>query len=271
MRLAQSTIAFQDKHLAASDQPFPTTISEIVDRWPELGWDGIEIWYPHVAGLDDPALDALAQQLRHQGLAVPMLSSYFNFTSSAEHAADSMAHGHEVIRRGHILGAEALRIFTGKHRSADADEQQWQRCADCLQELCDTAAAHGIVLALHMHDWNLIDTVAGTRRLINMVERANLRVLSKPSIYAPEHLAVHEALADVLQGIHLTAAHTIDGRSVPCRLAESDLDWPACIAHLRQLGYDGWLTLNWMAANGWAMGRDAAAWLRTVLDELEER
>lgn len=269
MRLAQSTIAFQDTHLDHSDEPFPTTITELVARWPELGWDGIEIWYPHVADLDDTALVAVAAQLREQDLAVPMLSSYYNFTSSADHAADSLTHGHEVLRRARILGAEALRIFTGKHRSADADNEQWQRCAVCLQELCDAAASHGIILALHMHDWNLIDTVAGTRRLIDMVGRANLKVLSKPSIYAPEHLAVHEALADVLQGIHLTAAHTRDGRSVPCRLAESDLDWPACIAHLRRLGYDGWLTLNWMAANGWAMGRDAAAWLRSVLREQE--
>ena len=270
MRLAQSTIAFQDKHLAASDEPFPTTIAEIIARWPELGWDGVEIWYPHVAELDEAVLAALAKQLRDRALAVPMLSSYYNFTSSDAHAADSLAHGHEVIRRARILGAEALRIFTGKHRSADADEQQWQRCATCLQELCDAAADHGIVLALHMHDWNLIDTVAGTRRLIDLVGRDNLRVLSKPSIYAPEHLAVHEALADVLQGVHLTAARCVDGHNNPCRLAESDLDWPACIAHLRRLGYDGWLTLNWMAANGWAMGRDAATWLREVLTQQEQ-
>ncbi|MFW5752525.1 MAG: sugar phosphate isomerase/epimerase family protein [Planctomycetota bacterium] len=268
MRIAQSTIGFQAKHLTASSEPFPTTVSELVPLFVELGWQGIEIWEPHVAELERDELAALGTQIREAGLTVPMLSSYYNFTKSPEHAAESLANGHRVLYEARLLGARSLRIFTGNHRSADASPEQWGRCASCLRELCDSAADDGISLSLHMHDWNLADTVAGTLRLLELVDRDNCRVLSKPAIYHPDHLAVHDALMPHLEAIHLTAGRTVDGQNQRCTLAESDLDWEACIGHLHDHGFTGWLILNWMGSDALRYGRDSAVWLRGVLEGL---
>ncbi len=269
MRIGQSTIGFQAKHLAASDEPFPTTVSELVPLYVELGWQGIEIWEPHVAELERDELVELGAQIREAGLTVPMLSSYYNFTKSPEHAAESLANGHRVLYEARLLGARSLRIFTGNHRSADATQEQWDRCVHCLRELCDSAAADDISLSLHMHDWNLVDTVAGTLRLLELVDRDNCRVLSKPAIYQPDHLAVHEALMPHLEAVHLTAGRTVDGAKQRSTLADADLDWQACIRHLHTHGFTGWLILNWMGSDALYYGRDSATWLRDVLDRLD--
>lgn len=265
MRIAQSSIGFTAKNRRDGDG-MPVEIAAIAEEMAAVGWDGIEIWEPHVKDLSPAALADLAARIRVLGLQVPMLSSYYDFTTSDATCAESLANGRRVLAEARVLGARSLRIFTGKTRSRDAKPEQWTRCADALRLLCDEAAADGISLSLHVHDWNLIDTVEGTRRLIDLVGRANLLVLFKPAIYHPDHLAVLDALADRVWEVHLTASRKgPEGKAVDCGLGDSDVDHTALIAALRCHGVCEWLVLNWMGPGASAAGRAACAWLRQAL------
>jgi sugar phosphate isomerase/epimerase len=231
-------------------QPLPEVLASIH----AAGCDGAELWGPHVAAAGAAVVRSALQRL---GLQAPMLSDYFNFTRSPESAAASMAHGLAVLATAVEVGAGAIRIFTGNHRSADATPEQWQRCADCLRELCRSAAPHGIVLAAELHDWNLMDTPEGAERLIALVDQPNMRLIFHPSAFGAATLAAYERLRP-----HIHHVHASNGLHP---LAEGPVPWPDLIERMRSDGWSGHLAIEWFGPDPVAVAQRECAYLRGLL------
>lgn len=218
IRLAQSSIGWDAKKNLGNDPArYPTALPAILPVLGGMGWEGVEINAHHLDGLDDAGLRALRRQLDALGMQVPLLSPYTKFTNSGKHAEESL----QIVRRcqaqARILGATGIRIFTGGQRSADATPEQWQRCADCLRTLCNEAPE--IALCLHNHDWNLVDTVEGSLRILALVDRPNCKLLFKPAYFMPAERAALEALATHIAAVQVTQG--ADGQD----LASSPIDW----------------------------------------------
>jgi sugar phosphate isomerase/epimerase len=212
--------------------------TELLPRIRDLGYAGVELWDPHAAAADD--LPALAAAIRAHGLAVPMLSTYCNFTKSAEHAARSLTDVQAAAARARVLGAPAVRVFTGNHRSADATPEQWTRAADALRTLCDGFT--DLAFCCEIHDWNLTDSVPGTLRLLALVDRPNLRLVHHPSHFPDDLAGPLAAFGDRIAHVHATNP---DGT-----LTHGRLDWRAVVAALRAHGYDGWLSVEYFGEDG---------------------
>lgn len=244
IRLAQSTIG----HVPDKSGPGePTELPAILDQVAAKGYDGVEIWEPHLAQQD---LVAIRQHLDRLHLAVPLVSSYFNFTKSAEKATESLAQAHRVIDETRAIGGSAIRVFTGGDRSADASPEQWDRCVACLQELADAGAPDGIELWLHTHDWNLVDTVDGCRRLLDRVARDNVGLLFKPSYFFPRYVWDLECLADAIRGVQVT----VDGAD---DLEQGRIDYTGIMALLARQDHPVWYCFTWMKAGAHRAGAEA--------------
>lgn len=254
LALSMCSIAWRIDRRSYSGPNLVRPLPEVLATIAAAGYDGVELWGPHAAAAGHAETGAEAARL---GLAVPMLSDYFNFTRSPESAATSLAHGHAVIAAARTVRAGAMRIFTGNHRSRDATAEQWERCVRCLQELCDDAATHGIVLAAELHDWNLMDTADGAERLLALVGRGNLRLIFHPSLFGAGAVAAWSRLRPHIHHVHATNG---DGG-----LAAGPVPWPALVERMRADGWSGHLAVEWFGAEPEAVARREAAYLRGLL------
>ena len=233
IRTSFCTIAFQKKKWG-DDRVIERPLAELLPIVADAGYDGVEIWDPHVADMDASQLAEVRSQLDELNLSVPMLSPYFNFTESEETAAQSVRDGLAVLDRARLLGARAIRCFTGRVGSADADEDQWSRTAASLQTLADASADDGIGWCLETHGRNLTDTIDSNLRLLEMTARTNVRLIFQPSTFGEDHLRATDALA-----AHAAHVHGND-------YGGDKIDWPAVVARLNEVGFDGYFSVEWM-------------------------
>jgi sugar phosphate isomerase/epimerase len=260
MKLSFCTIGFQ-KRKWGSDIVVEIPLPEILTELAAAGYDGAEIWAPHLAALSDAALGEVRAQLVDLGLAVPMISPYFNFTESEESTAQQMASARRWLAVARRIGARGIRCFTGYTGSADATPEQWARAARCLRELATEAAGDGIVMAVELHSRNLMDTLEGTHRLLGEVNHPNLGVIYHTGNFHDQHPDALERLFPVICHIH--AINKRNGKA--CGLAEGEIDYPQFIAALRKGGYKGFLSVEWFGDDPSGVARREVAYLRGLL------
>ncbi len=258
IRISFCTIAFQ-KNKWGKDRVVEKPIEEIVPIVADAGYDGIEIWYPHVEMLGGEGLGKLAEQLDKAGLEVAMLSPYFDFTSSEQSVAAGLQRGREAITAARTLGARGIRCFTGKAGSADADEAQWDRAVCALQTLAEEAP--DLLWALETHPHNLMDTVQASLDLVRRVDRSNVVFIFQPSTFANEPIEALRQLAPWTRHVHAT--NLTDGRRT--LLAEGDMDWAAIVRGLKDRGVEGYISVEWMGDQPADVARTEATYLRSLL------
>lgn len=256
MKISFCTIGFQNNKWGAK-RVVEKSYAEIVPLLAAAGYDGVETWYPHVESLDPAAVRGLVAGHR---LAIPMLSSYYNFTKTPDTAAESVRHALEVVARAQQMGALAIRIFTGGDASAAATPEQWSRAAECLQQIADAAAPHNIRLACETHRGNLTDTVAGSLELLRRVSRPNVGLILQPSTFGENYLAACETLAP--HAFHVHATNARDGKNTA--LEDGTMDYRQIIALLRRHNFSGYISIEWMGAEPADMARREAKYLRSL-------
>lgn len=254
MQASMCSIGFQQRDKWMPAPVIERPLARVVDIVGRAGFAGVEVWQPHWGMADEGERARVREVLARHRLAVPMLSGYFNFTKSPQHAAISLARGHRIIAQAADLGAERIRLFTGNHRSADASPEQWYRATSCLRELADHGAEAGIGLALETHDWNLVDTVAGCERLLELVDRPNLGLIFQANTFPPtawswalERLAPHV--------VHVHCNPKDPAEPVPW-------DWFDQLERLAARGFNGFVSLEYFGPRPDFMASAWGPWLQ---------
>ncbi|MFM2092648.1 MAG: hypothetical protein RLZZ127_3137 [Planctomycetota bacterium] len=250
--LSVCTIAWQRKDRYASPPPIEISLPELLPRLPGLGFTGVEIWEPHLAALPADRLPALRRQLADLGLAVPMVSGYYDFTGDAERCAASERHAEAVLERTAAVGGSAIRIFTGKQRSSTCAPEARERAVAALRRLAERGAGLGIRLAAEVHDWNLTDTVEACEALVRDVARPSFGLIFHPSMFSPDPVPALHRLWPWIFHIHAT--------NPPGGIADGPIDWHRLVGVLAARGYAGWLSVEWFTEDpDRATAREAAA------------
>lgn len=144
--------------------------------------------------------------------------------------------GHEIT----IVPSEV-----GKVAAMDTPEQEWQWAVEGLREIYPHAEAAGVLMALE--PLNRFET--------NFLNRADQAVLLAEEV-GPNcgvcldtfHLNIEEA--DMHEAIRNSAArivdfHVADNNRMACGMGA--LDWPKIIGTLKEIGYDGAITVEFVA------------------------
>ncbi|MFM2092308.1 MAG: hypothetical protein RLZZ127_2797 [Planctomycetota bacterium] len=258
--LSVCTIAWQRKDRYAVPPPIEIPLPDLLPRLPGLGFSGVEIWEPHLAALPPERLPELRRQLADLGLAVPMVSGYYDFTGDADRCEASERHAEAVLARTAAVGGAAIRIFTGKQRSSTCTPDGRVRAVDALRRLAVRGADLGIRLAAEVHDWNLTDTVDACRDLVRDIGHPGFGLIFHPSLFSPDPVPALHALWPAVYHIHAT--------NPPGGIADGPIDWQRLVAVLHARGYAGWLSVEWFQADAdQATAREAAA-LRAALAAL---
>jgi sugar phosphate isomerase/epimerase len=143
--------------------------------------------------------------------------------------------------------------------SADATDHQWNLAVSSIQQLADDA--RDLTWALETHPRNLMDTVPATRKLLERIDRANVGLIFQPSTFTPDELQAADALGTAVRHVHATNTND-DGK---CLLAEGIMDYPAILSRLEALGFDGYVSIEWMGENPREVARREAQYLRKLL------
>jgi 3-dehydroshikimate dehydratase len=175
------------------------------------GYDGVEVWWPHVEGLAPAQLAELRAAADAAGLAMPMLSPYLGtFDLGMTNRADMLARTRAAAPVATALGIPLLRAFVGwtcACSSLTASDEYWRYVIDGFREMAAIAADHGLTIAMETHEQTLVDSVAGVHRMIAEADprlRLNFQIDDLAANSGlPDGLAVYMALRPWIVHMHV--------------------------------------------------------------------
>ena len=286
------------------------TLFEAVDLLADMGLEGIEVivqtdGYPCGIPLEagEEEIDALAEKARQRGIEISGLTPYLNlFNSTNEQEREEECRRlRQVIRMAERLGTKNIRIYGGHLVEGEQDEngEKRRQLIRSMRECGDYARDHGdIRLNLENHFGTMTSTARETAGIVKEIAHPNVGVLydqANIAFFPAEEY--EEAIAlqkDYIYYVHCKdLVYREDGpkkavfsqvthvdpseRTVHSRIpGQGILNWPAILAKLREIGYDGWISLEyerrWIqtdlpeAKEGMPI---AAAYIRSIMEGLE--
>lgn len=122
-------------------------------------------------------------------------------------------------------------------------QTEWDRAVDTYRQVAPTLVAYGMTLAiepLNRFETYFLNTAADAALLAEQVNHPNVGIL-----YDTFHANIEEkdiAAGLLTVGKHLKLIHTCENdRGIP---GSGHIEWPGIFAAIRQLKYDGWLTIE---------------------------
>ena len=234
MQTGLCTIAFRDR-------PFEA----VLDLAVAAGFDGVEPWGRpnHMPdGYDPDYTRRAAEAVRQRGLVVAQYGSYANPTSEAFEAEMDAA-----LQIARDFETDKIRVWAGHSGSADADAAQWETAVSGFRTFADRATDQGITLVIEMHNGRLSDTSSGCLRILEGVDRPNLRLNFQPMFtHTPEQVVQEaEVVAPYVTTVH--AQNYLARGSNRRNLVEKGfVDFPRVIAILGKAGFDGFLEVEFV-------------------------
>ncbi|HHY08569.1 MAG TPA: sugar phosphate isomerase/epimerase [Corynebacteriales bacterium] len=216
------------------------------------------------AGLGDPRpgaltieytdgdLESVAQSARKSGTKILGLASLAMFayplTSETKRVSDKgMEVAEKLIKAGAFFGAESVLIMPGMVTSDTPYDVAWERSKDALKSLLKKAKQYGVKLAVE-NVWNkfLLSPLEMTE-YIDSFNSDYARVyfdVGNVAIYGyPEQWI--RILGHRISNVHLKDFSREVGNICGfTHLLAGDVDWPRVMSALKQIGYDGYVTLE---------------------------
>lgn len=168
---------------------------------------------------------AVGDKTRAAGLKVACYGSYYRLTDEESGMAE------KIIAAAKALSAPLIRVWAGKLPSAEATEDYRAMVVRNAQALADMAA--DIDIAFEYHGGTLTDDADSALRLLEDVNRPNVRTLWQP----PVGMSKEDCVSSIRTvGRYIRNIHTFswDGTD---RLPLSDgaEKWRACLAEIEKL------------------------------------
>lgn len=230
----------------------------------ENGFDGIEFPLFRLDGFN-PA--QVRRDTEAAGLECTVASAFIQGLSPI--SADAGIRAKAITHLRDLLNAAAdagVRIFCGpmyspvgylpgRRRTSD----EWQWAVEGLRSLGDTLAANRMTLALeplNRFETYFLNTAADAALLCDQIAHPDIGIL-----FDTFHANIEEK--DIAAGIravarHLRHVHTCENdRGIP---GSGHVEWPAVFAALRDVNYDGWLTIESFGFNIGDISAAAAIW-----------
>jgi sugar phosphate isomerase/epimerase len=188
---------------AFGDQP----IESVIQHAAQMGYDGIDIAAPHLAGKRWKELAVVRHVARDSHVRVCMVSPGFwltrdlpeQFERSLSTAGFSVVVAHALAGPG---GPPMIRVVldagSGSIGSAEATGEHWERATSALRRI--TALDPGLVFGVETRAQTLADTPQSTLKLLATVGAANLAVSYLPGEGEP--VAGWRLLRSMIRNLH---------------------------------------------------------------------
>ena len=243
---------------------FDATHLPLLQRIRAAGFDGVEA--PLFKGREF-AVQAMRKGLADTGLECTMCSVMVDGLSLIADDANLRTRAMEQLRENAATAAEVgakivagplyapVGYLPGRRRTAD----EWNRAVDGWQQLGPWLAQHGVTVAiepLNRFETFFLNTAEDAARFCDEVGHPNVGVL-----FDTFHANIEEKnIADGYRKVarHLKHVHTCENdRGTP---GSGHVEWVEVFAALREIGYDGWLTIESFGSNLAELAAAASIW-----------
>jgi D-psicose/D-tagatose/L-ribulose 3-epimerase len=237
---------------------------DILPRIKEAGFDGVELPIFEAVGFDAAGA---RRAIEASGLECTACSALMSGQSliadDASVRARTVGQMRDLISAAAEAGATILAgpmyspvgYLPGRRRTAE----EWRRAVEAWQMLAETLAAHHVTLAiepLNRFETYFLNTGADAVKLCEEIDQKNVGILFDTFHANIEEKNIARALRAC--GRHLKHVHTCENdRGTP---GSGHVEWDEVFAALRELGYDGWLTIESFGFNIPEICAAAAIW-----------
>jgi len=152
------------------------TLFDFVDFAAENEFPAVELTSYYWAETTDAYIEKLRAHCEKKKMAVSgvPVGNTFTYKDLAKRAAE-VKKVKDWTARAAKIGAKTVRIFAGSLEKGETLADAQQRVVDCMNECCETAEKHGILLALENHH-GVTDTAENLLRLVKPVKSPALGV-----------------------------------------------------------------------------------------------
>jgi D-psicose/D-tagatose/L-ribulose 3-epimerase len=239
---------------------YDATVRAMLPAIKEKGFDGVEV--PLFRPAEFPAAQ-IRRDMEANGLACNVCSVLVPGFSLIEEDASVRRETQQHLRNSILAASEAgasiiagplycpVGYLPGRRRTAD----EWSRAIEGYQSVADVLTRCNITLAiepLNRFETFFLNTAADAAALCDQVGHPNIGVL-----FDTFHANIEEK--DIAQGYrtlgrHLKHVHTCENdRGIP---GSGHVEWTSVFQALKDLNYDGWLTIE---SFGFSIGELSAA------------
>lgn len=220
----------------------------LLENLKKMGFDGVEV---PIFDLDINNWKVWGKHLDNLGLertAVTVCSEEANpISPDSAIRKKSIETLNQTLECCQALGAEALigplhsslGVFSGKAPT----RQEWDWSVEILKTVSEQAAACGVLLGLEFlnrFETYFLTCAADAVKLVREIDHPNCRLM-----YDTFHAHIEEKnIAKAIQSCadHLILVHTSENdRSTP---GKGGVDWKTTFDTLKEINYDGWLTIE---------------------------
>ena len=225
--------------------PFSNDTLTLIDHAKQLGYDVLEICVEDPDTIDTPRI---LERLQQAGLRATVCGAFGPKRDLSSDDARIRANGLAYLRRcieiaaalgaGSVVGP--MYAAVGKTQCLEPRErqEQWRRAVENIRLAATIAADHGVKLGLeplNRFETDLINTVDQGLRMVGDIDRANVGLLLDTF-----HMNIEEK--DIPAALRRADGHIVEfhacsnDRGTP---GEDHLPWPAIVAALRDVGFQG--------------------------------
>ena len=212
------------------------------------GFDGVEV--PLFRASEFAAADirkGLEENALECTVCSVLLPGFSLISDDASVRKKTVTHMQELIKAASEAGAQVIAgplyspvgYLPGRRRTAD----EWKWAVEGHQALGDTLTRHGVAMAiepLNRFETFFLNTAADAAKLCAEINHPSVGVLFDTFHANIEEKEIGAGYRTV--GRHLKHVHTCENdRGIP---GSGHVEWPSVFAALRDLKYDGWLTIE---------------------------
>lgn len=245
------------------------SIQEAMRLTKQIGFDGIEIAArePHLSPTTSAArireMKSVADGL---GLEIPVIAGYAGGFSAAsdKDCQQAFSDFERLLEASSVLGAEMIRVGAGGPNAFLAEDYHYVKSAFWLKKCAVEAAKQNKRIVLEIHNVSLAETVESSLRIVNLVGEDNIGLIhdagnmyitdtdyGRDSVIGLGSRLFHVHVKDELRIAEAGSPGTFVNRTkhgqeafIQSRLGEGGADHQPLFDALREVGYDGWLTME---------------------------
>ncbi|NMB12136.1 MAG: sugar phosphate isomerase/epimerase [Firmicutes bacterium] len=257
MRIGSSSYSFKRFDYGGTEGERERTLLEIIDLAPEYGLDGLELLAVQFASEDREYINELKQKAVANALDIYALSLHHDFVNPDPEIRRQQV---DLVLRwlGHAeaLGAPMVRVFGGRWGtvsnftelmarngledplSGHAYEEGIEWNVEAFKQCARRAEELGIVLALENH-WGLTYSAQGVLDILSGVDSPALKVALDCGNFLEN---MYEQLSMLVEHTALVHAKCYHGGGIFYTL---DIDYPRIIRMLKDVAYNGYLSIEY--------------------------
>ncbi|MEW6360059.1 MAG: sugar phosphate isomerase/epimerase [Planctomycetota bacterium] len=226
-------------------------LREAIRTTADLGYDAIELgcFPPHLTlETAETRTNDVRTWLREARLPVSALSLTVEYTSQDEATwRANVDETRRFIRLCGTFGTRLIKTMPGTPGSARATQKHWDRFHRAMEIIVPAAEKEGVTLALETHLNHLSDSIETAARCIECgppdvlgvnLDFCNVRTCHEDPMDAIDRFRGRIFLTHVKDSLFTTES----GEYVP--LGKGKMDYRPVIRRLREIGYDGYLSIE---------------------------